>query len=85
MPDTDIEPKVREILAKKYKVPVETITAQTRLAEDLGVDSFGALELMFELEEAFSLQIADSEIEHIRTVKDIVDYLATWRLKAAAP
>ena len=85
MPDTDIEPKVREILAKKYKVPVETITAQTRLAEDLGVDSFGALELMFELEEAFSLQIADSEIEHIRTVKDIVDYLAAWRLKAATP
>ena len=85
MPDSDIEPKVREILAKKYKVPLDSVTGQTRLAEDLGVDSFGALELMFELEEAFSLQIADSEIEHIRTVKDIVDYLAAWRLKAAAP
>ena len=83
MPDLDIESKVREILAKKCSVPAASITAQTRLAEDLGVDSFGALELMFELEEAFALQIPDSEIEHIRTVKDIVDYLGTWRLKSA--
>ena len=83
MPDLDIENKVREILAKKFSVPVENISAQTRLAEDLGVDSFGALELMFDLEEAFALQIPDSDIEHIRTVKDIVDYLGSWRLKSA--
>jgi len=38
---------------------------------------------MFDLEEAFALQIPDSQIEHIRTVKDVVDYLASWRLKSA--
>ena len=83
MTDLDRAQKVKEILAKKYSVPATSITEETRLAEDLGVDSFGALELMFDLEEAFALQIPDSQIEHIRTVKDVVDYLASWRLKSA--
>lgn len=42
------------------------------------MDSFGAVELVFEIEEAFRLKIPDSDIEHVRTVKDIMIYLATW-------
>ena len=74
----EIEEKVRAVIAKKLGVDPSRIVPGTRLAEDLGVDSFGAVELMFELEEAFGLKIADSEIENIRTVKDVVDYLAGW-------
>jgi acyl carrier protein len=74
----EIEEKVRAVIAKKLNIDPSKIVPGTRLAEDLGVDSFGAVELMFELEEAFGLKIADSEIENIRTVKDVVDYLAAW-------
>ena len=83
MTPQEIEQKVVDILAKKFGTEPSKITPDTRLAEDLGVDSFGAVELMFELEEAFNLKIADSDIEHIRCVKDIVAYLVTWTAKKA--
>ncbi len=81
MTPQEIEKKVVDILSKKFGTEPSKISPETRLAEDLGVDSFGAVELMFELEEAFNLKIADSDIEHIKCVKDIVDYLVNWTAK----
>jgi acyl carrier protein len=78
MTNLEIEQKVKEILSKKLDVEPGKIALETRLAEDLGVDSFGAVELMFEIEEAFGLKIPDSEIEHVRCVGDIVTYLQGW-------
>jgi acyl carrier protein len=78
MTNQEIELKVREIISKKLDVELGKISAESRLAEDLGVDSFGAVELMFELEEAFGLKIPDADIEHVRSVNDIVVYLRNW-------
>lgn len=84
MTPEEIQRRVIEVLVKKLNVEPAKITPDTRLAEDLGVDSFGAVEIMFELEEAFSLKISDSDIAHIRTVKDIVVYLDEWLRKTAS-
>ncbi len=78
MTSQEIEQKVKEIIAKKLNVALDKINAETRLVEDLQVDSFGAVELRFELEEAFGLNIPDSDIQRVRCVKDIVQYLAEW-------
>jgi acyl carrier protein len=75
MSDHDIQEKVIGILAGKLKVDRARITPSTLLAQDLGVDSFGALEIMFEIEEAFAVAMPDCEIEKIRTVTDIVNQL----------
>jgi acyl carrier protein len=85
MPNPEIERKVKEILAKKLDRKVEDIHGTSRLAEDLGVDSFGTVEIMFEIEEAFALQIPDSDIEPVRTVDDIVAYLQGWLDKNPKP
>jgi len=84
MTPLEIELKVKEIIAKKFSVPVDTIVPETRLVDDLKVDSFGAVELMFELEEAFGLSIPDSDIQRVLCVKDIVTYLSEWLGKQAA-
>ncbi len=81
MSPNEIEEKVRQTIARKLSADPSTITSATRLAEDLGVDSFGGVELMFELEEAFNLKIPDSDIQEIRTVNDIVVYLDEWLKK----
>lgn len=80
----EIEQKVREIISRKFSIPLDTIGAQSRLMEDLHLDSFGAVELMFELEEEFNLKIADSDIERVRSVSQVVEYLAEWLQKKAA-
>jgi acyl carrier protein len=81
MTDQEIELKVREILSRKFGTELSKIRPESRLAQDLGVDSFGAVELMFEIEEAFALKIPDSDIDQVRTVKDIVAYVASWLAK----
>ncbi|HEY4249256.1 MAG TPA: acyl carrier protein [Lacunisphaera sp.] len=81
----EIQQKVIAIVAQKFSVDAVKINGETRLAEDLGVDSFGAVELMFELEEAFNLKIEDSEIARVRTVNDIVAYLVSWLDKQNPP
>jgi acyl carrier protein len=78
MTNQEIEQKVKELLSKKFDIEIAKIKSDSRLAQDLGVDSFGAVELMFELEETFGLKIADSDIDGIRSVNDIVVYLAAW-------
>jgi len=83
MTHQEIEQKVKEIISKKFNVEPDKIHGGTRLADELGVDSFGAVELMFEVEEAFGLKIPDSDIEHVRTVNDIVNYLSGWLEKNA--
>jgi acyl carrier protein len=82
LPEIDL--KVRGILAAKLGIDAGAITGDSRLAEDLGVDSFGAVELMFEIEEAFGLTIPDSDIGKVRSVGDIVAYLDSWINRPAA-
>ena len=78
MTNQEISLKVREILSRKLGLASRKLTGIRRLAEDLGVDSFGAVELMFEIEEAFALKIPDSDIVKVRSVNDIVAYLDGW-------
>lgn len=78
MSPAETELKVRNIIAQKFDIPLDQVQVDTNLANELGLDSFAAVELMFELEESFGLKIADSEIEHIRTVRDIVVYVQQW-------
>ena len=47
------------------------------MVEDLGVDSFGSVEVAFELEEKFDLKIPDADLYEAKTVKNIVDYIAS--------
>jgi len=59
-------------------VPTEiTITTQSRLAEDLLIDSMNLIDLILSLEETFQLQIptSDVRIENFQTVEKIIIYI----------
>jgi acyl carrier protein len=73
---TQVEQTVKEILAKQLKIDTAKIKPEVLLAEDLRMDSFGALETAFELEDKFAIQIPNDVLYNVKTVKDIVDYIA---------
>jgi len=75
----EVELTVKEILAKQLTMEIGKIGLESRLVEDLGVDSFGSVEIAFELEEKFGLKIPDAALYEAKTVKDIVDYIATQK------
>lgn len=71
----EIETKVKEVLAKELGVNIENITNDKKLIEDLGMDSFNAIEITFALESIFGISIPDEEIKNVKVVSDIVEYI----------
>ena len=65
-----------DVNAKGLEETAAKIKAVSTLVEELGLDSFGSVEVAFELEEKFSLKIPDEALYKAKTVKDIVDYVA---------
>ena len=71
----EIEGKVKKILGDKLSLETDKIDINARLREDLGMDSFGSIEIAFELEDAFGIKIPDEDIMKVVIVKDVVDYI----------
>lgn len=70
-----IEDAVKEVLAKHTHIDPAKIAPDMLLVEELGLDSFGAVEIIFDLEEKFDVKIPDESVYQAKTVKDIVDFL----------
>jgi acyl carrier protein len=45
----------------------------------LGLDSLGALELVFEIEEEFKVKVPDDQIRDLRTVRAVCDGVEALR------
>ena len=71
------EEKVKQIIADQLMVDVEEVTPGASFQEDLGADSLDVVELVMQFEEEFDLEIRDEDAEKCKTVKDVLDYLAT--------
>jgi acyl carrier protein len=72
---SEITLQVEKILADKLNLDLKKISLDSQLINDLGLDSFGSIEVVFELEDKFGLKIPDQDIAQAKTVKDIVDYI----------
>ena len=69
--------KVKEIIVETLSCDADKVTPDARLAEDLEADSLEAVELSMAFEDAFGVGIADEDMENIKTVQDIIDYLTS--------
>jgi acyl carrier protein len=67
--------KVRDIIAEELGIEADSIKIDSDLTDDLGADSLDAIELIMAVEEAFDVEIADSDATGIKKVSDIVTYL----------
>ena len=70
-----IELRIIAELAKIKKKKPEAIQRETRLIEDLEVDSLDALDLVFQLEEEFDIEISPEDQLHFCTVGDVIGYV----------
>lgn len=68
--------KVKEVIVDTINCEQDEVNLNTRLKEDLNIDSLDAVELGMALEEKFDLSIENDTLSAFVTVKDIVDYIA---------
>jgi len=66
--------KVAEIIVNTANCKIEDVRPEAELVA-LGVDSLKAITVIFELEEAFDIEIPNEVIPSIVTVNDILDKL----------
>ncbi len=71
----DVETRVKGVLSKYLGIAPDTIFPEQRLVEDLKVDSFASIELVFELEDQVGLEIPDKDFINLKTVGDVVTYV----------
>ena len=70
-----IENNVKHIISDELSIPLDKITLDCDLVDDLGVDSLGIVEMALALEDAFDCLINDEELEKFVTVGDIVTWM----------
>jgi acyl carrier protein len=71
-----LEEKVVKLVMEQLDVTKEECVLEASFIDDLGADSLDLVELIMEMEEKFGVEIADEELEKIRTIKDVIDFLA---------
>ena len=80
MERSEIEERVRKVLAEQLAREPDEVTPQARFEEDLDADSLDLVEAVLALEEELGVEIPEEEMEGVKTVGQAVD-LVEGKLK----
>ena len=63
--------KIQAMLAEALNLPLEKVTPDAKIVDDLGADSLDLVELLSQLEDEYGITIPDEEVESLVTVADV--------------
>ncbi len=69
--------RIRELIADKLGFDTVEVLPETKLIDDLGMDSLDRIELMVEMEREFDISLTEEEVEIIETVQQCFDLIGT--------
>ena len=65
--------KIQAMLAEALNLPIEKVTPDSKIVDDLGADSLDVVELLSQLEEEYGIIIPDDQAENLVTVADVAN------------
>ena len=75
MAKEEIFDKLKELVVDQLGVEEDEVTMEATMQDDLGADSLDLVDLVMSVEEEFDVKVADEDLENIKTVGDIVNYI----------
>jgi len=72
-----IEDRVVDLVARRFKMAAETVTADTAWVADLKATTGQLVRLRAELEKTFGVPISSAAFKKLKTVRQVVEYLET--------
>ena len=79
----EIAARLRQLLSSHIPVDLTRLDPDDKLVQDIRMDSLDSLataEFIIEVEKHFGISIPDSTAEQMRTLRDVVDYVAVHLL-----
>ena len=67
-----IEERVLRVIATTRRVPLETVRADSTF-EELGIDSLDRINILFELEGEFDIEIDDEQAKQVTSLQQMID------------
>jgi acyl carrier protein len=80
----EIASRCIDIIAKSKSISPDTVTLASTF-DELNVDSLDKINISFEVEEAFNVEIPDDALGTIKTVGDMVNGVAKLRAAITTP
>ncbi len=74
--------KVKAVIEEKLNADGVEITEATSFKEDLNADSLDLFEMVMSLEEEFGIEIPSEDLEQLKTVGDVMEYLQKKGIEA---
>lgn len=72
----DVLERVRQTLVELEALEADAIRPESRLTDDLGLDSLGQIELQMALEEAYDVTLDENAAASIQTVQQVADAIS---------
>ena len=76
MEKEEIFSKVVDVLVEQVGVEKEKVKKDSEIMTDLGADSLDVVDVVQVLEEEFNVKVPNEDIEKLKTVEDITNYIA---------
>jgi len=64
--------RVAQVIARTQHIPVESVTLD-KTFEELKIDSLDGINMLFEVESEFNVEIPDAAVQSIRSVREMVN------------
>lgn len=71
-----IQDRVLRVIATTRRVPLETVRPDSTF-EELGIDSLDRINILFELEGEFDIEIDDEQAKQVTTLQQMIDGITT--------
>ena len=71
----EVYDKVKSVLMDEFEVEEDAVSMDANLFTDLDLDSLDAIDLMVTLDKELDIEIKTEEMQDLRTIKDVCDFV----------
>ncbi len=72
----DNKEKIYNILRTVISNENQEILPESEILSDLGISSFDFMQVIYDIETTFSVNISDEQLEEFVTVQDLIDFVS---------
>ncbi len=77
-----LEEEVITLVANQLGVDQASVKPSQSIVEDLNADSLDLTALIMEIEEKFGIEVPEEKTAKLKTVQDVIDFIATAKASA---